>query len=157
MNRDASTNETAFEGYIDRIQTNLSPEAIKPKKLSAVKLLILRTLWDVSASFPRDWVTSQVLNDLTKQKYFDRRVRELRNQNGCDIETGIHEGVHAYRLLSDTVSAAFDRTYLTDKQRMKLFKEHDFSCAACGTGIFYGKLFRFTGRSQGSPYQRWKR
>jgi len=132
MNLDSSVANAEFERYVDEIQNNLLTKAGKPKKLSTVKVLILRTLWNASASFPRDWVTSQALNDLTKQKYFDRRVRELRDQNGCDVETGIYEGSHAYRLRSDTIAGAFDRTYLTDKQRKKLFADYAFSCAACG-------------------------
>lgn len=132
MSKDPSSSNNKFEQYINDIQSNLTTKTGKPKKLSDVKRLILYTLWNAGTSFPRDWVSSQQLNELTKQKYFDRRVRELRDQNGCDIETGFNEGSHAYRLYSDTMSAAFDRTYLTNKQRTKLFETHHFSCAACG-------------------------
>ena len=58
------------------------------KKLSEVKLKILKRLWGEEAdTFPKPWVSSEELLHLTGQKYFDRRTRELRDQVGCDLES----------------------------------------------------------------------
>ncbi|MFN9899172.1 MAG: HNH endonuclease, partial [bacterium] len=50
------------------------------RKISAVKLKILITLWESSQEFPKAWVTSDHLLEITGQKYFDRRARELRDE-----------------------------------------------------------------------------
>ncbi len=117
--------------YIERLETHILTKTGKPKRLSAAKLLVLRTLWNSSKSFPKNWVLSNQLYELTNQKYIDRRIRELRNERGCDIETGIHNGSHSYRLLSANLSEAFDRTYLTDAQKRQLFEAFEYRCAAC--------------------------
>lgn len=120
-----------FDEYIERLENHVLTKAGKPKKLSAAKLLVLRTLWKSSQSFPKDWVLSDQLYELTNQKYIDRRIRELRNERGCNIETGIHNGHHSYRLLSANLSEAFDRTYLADAQKRQLFEAAEYRCAAC--------------------------
>jgi hypothetical protein len=101
-------------------------------KLSKVKLLLLRTLWDNGTSFPRDWVKSSFLLDLTKQKYFDRRIRELRDQGGFDIQSNIVDGEHCWRLNSPNISELLNRTYLTNSQKDALFSKANHSCAICG-------------------------
>ncbi len=125
-----SANE-GFQEYIGQVENHVLTKAGKPKKLSAAKLLVLKALWDSSKSFPKNWVLSDQLYELTNQKYIDRRIRELRNERGCDIETGIHNGSHAYRLLSASLSEAFDRTYLTGAQKRQLFEVFEYRCAAC--------------------------
>lgn len=121
-----------FQNYIDSIIENARLKTGKSKKLSVAKLLVLSTLWNAGDSFPKDWVLSNHLYELTNQKYIDRRIRELRNEMGCDIETGIHNGEHSYRLLSDALNEAFDRTYLSEAQKKHLFKNHHYRCATCG-------------------------
>ena len=81
-------------------------------KLSAAKRAVLERLWHEGSGFPRGWVVSSELLRLTKQKYFDRRFRELRDNSGCDIETGVSRGEHAYRLRSPEILASTRRTYL---------------------------------------------
>jgi len=101
-------------------------------KFSKVKILILKTLWEASNDFPRDWVRSSYLLKLTRQKYFDRRIRELRNELGCDIETGNQEGNAVYRLSSDKICDGNPRFYLSDSQKVTLFERNNFTCQVCG-------------------------
>ena len=62
------------------------------RKLSEVKIKILTRLWGKTTdNFPKPWVASAELLELTGQKYFDRRTRELRDQVGCDVESTYRE------------------------------------------------------------------
>jgi hypothetical protein len=101
-------------------------------RVSKVKAVILERLWNEGESFPRGWVRSSELLSLTGQKYFDRRVRELRDEFGCDIETGTSEGEHAYRLLSTRVENANPRAYLSSAQKDRVFEMAGYTCAVCG-------------------------
>ena len=106
-----------------------------PSGISDVKLKILKKLWHAdSKSFPKPWVSSAELLDLTGQKYFDRRARELRDQLGCDIETQ-HKaelGGHAWRINSPKLAPPQDREYLTQSQKSQLFSSAKNTCAICG-------------------------
>lgn len=102
------------------------------KRLSKAKTVIIRTLWGSGEKFPGQWVSSEQLLDLTKQKYFDRRIRELKDQLGCDIETNIVNGVHSYRLLSMDINVQNPRYYLTSSQKKNLFQADSFTCQVCG-------------------------
>lgn len=103
-----------------------------PVKPSEVKYAILRRLWNEGTGFPRGWVKSSELLSITKQKYFDRRIRELRDQIGCDIEFGMVTGEHSYRLKSPKLEEANPRAYLTDSQKRTLFETHSNKCSICG-------------------------
>lgn len=108
------------------------------RALSDVKKKILTRLWhDDNTSFPKPWVPSSELLELTGQKYFDRRTRELRDQLGCDIETAYSKEFsgHAWRLKSDDISPPQDRDYLSESQKQKLFSSYDYTCAVCGTQV----------------------
>ncbi|NIJ61139.1 HNH endonuclease [Qipengyuania flava] len=107
-------------------------------KLSAVKYQILSTLWDAGGEFPRGWVASSHLLELTGQKYFDRRVRELRDELGIDIETKHIHGEHHYRLLSDNIKAANPRLYLSEAQKKALFRREENTCQVCGARVEAG-------------------
>lgn len=122
-----------FIEYIESLPTE--------RKLSEVKLQILKRLWsDNSDSFPKPWVSSKELLELTGQKYFDRRARELRDQLGCDIETEYRELFtgHGWRIRSDKLSPPQRREYLTQQQKETLFTEHDYCCAICGVNVVAG-------------------
>lgn len=110
-----------------------------PFSTSIVKIKILKALWDAGSDFPRNWVKSSVLLKLTAQKYFDRRIRELRDETGCDIETGITEGQPAYRLRSTKLNKVQDRTYLSTSQKKALFENRNYTCAACGRKFSKGE------------------
>jgi len=106
--------------------------ATLPTGLSEVKEKILQRLWTEGNKFPRGWVASSELLALTGQKYFDRRARELRDEMGCDIETGHSGGEHAYRLQSTKLDSAKPRGYLAGRQKADLFEKAGFRCAVCG-------------------------
>lgn len=111
------------------------------KKISDVKEQIIRRLWgSESGGFPKSWVSSAELLELTGQKYFDRRTRELRDQLGCDIESAYIEAFsgHAWRINSPELADAQDREYLTQGQKTKLFQDHAFTCATCGVKLQAG-------------------
>lgn len=111
-----------------------------PKELSKVKAAILAALWPADNLFPGAWVPSPLLLDLTGQKYFDRRIRELRNECGCDIESGRIAGEHAYRLRSDSLLPSQSRGYLTAKAKKDLFEVGGHRCAVCGSSAEHTNL-----------------
>lgn len=122
-----------FENYLSALP--------KKKRLSEVKLTILKRLWwSDDVDFPKPWVSSTELLELTGQKYFDRRTRELRDQLGCDLESSyIAEFTgHAWRLKSNTIAPPMDREYLTESQRSGLFSNHSNTCATCGKVVAAG-------------------
>lgn len=111
------------------------------RKLSEAKLKILIRLWgNEEDSFPKPWVSSAELLELTGQKYFDRRTRELRDQLGCDIETAYQEKFvgHGWRINSEKLSPPQDREYLTQTQKVELFGNSNYCCATCGVRIEAG-------------------
>ena len=111
------------------------------RKLSPVKLKILTRLWgDEKDPFPKPWVSSAELLDLTGQKYFDRRTRELKNNLGCDIETAYQKKLsgHGWRLNSIRLSPPINREYLTQTQKDQLFRNSDYCCAICGVKVEAG-------------------
>lgn len=102
-------------------------------QLSEVKEKILRKLWGRDRTpFPKSWVKSSELLALTGQKYFDRRIRELRDEQGCDIETAPMGGEHSYRIKSPDRSTTKPRGYLTETQKKNLFERFQYTCQICG-------------------------
>jgi len=77
------------------------------------------------------WVSSSDLLKATKQKYFDRRIRELRDELGFDIETGFQKGQPHYRLRSKKRNPTKKRTYLGSADRKELLKESPDKCILC--------------------------
>jgi 5-methylcytosine-specific restriction endonuclease McrA len=115
-----------FSEYLERVKRNGC--------VSDVKILILKTLWGDGVGLSPKWISSKYLLYITKQKYFDRRARELRDQLGCDIDTqfnGTHND-HAWMLKSDSLKPIVNREYLTESQKNKLFSDAGFRCSACG-------------------------
>ena len=106
--------------------------SLLPEKISKVKLLILKTLWEAGHEFPRNWVRSSTLLTLTKQKYFDRRARELRDEAGCDVESEYYNGEHCWRLKSNKIKKSNPRFYLTESQKIDLFEQYEYTCQVCG-------------------------
>ena len=101
-------------------------------RLSAVKRQILEMLWNAGHGFPRKWVSSPNILSATGQKYFDRRIRELRDELGCQIETGSNSGEAAYRLVSSERGKANPRFYLSATQKRALFESDGYRCQVCG-------------------------
>jgi HNH endonuclease len=122
-----------FEEYLSQLPVKKAP--------TGVKLKILKRLWHKDKTpFPKPWVSSSELLELTQQSYFDRRTRELREQLGCDVESGYNKDLkdHAWRLTSSTLSAPQNRKALTGLQKNKLFERYNFACAVCGQVVTPG-------------------
>jgi len=101
--------------------------------LSDVKRNILRELWGADdIDFPKPWVLSSRLLEITGQKYFDRRTRELRDELGCAIETENYHGEHRYRLTSEELNPANPRFYLSEAEKRMLFSRYNYTCQVCG-------------------------
>ena len=113
-----------LDEYIDALPTR--------RILSEAKRKILISLWGEGESFPGIWVKSSYLLELTGQKYFDRRARELRDELGCDIETRHYDGEHCWRLNSTKISQGNTRQYLSEKQKQELFNSCNYQCTICG-------------------------
>lgn len=106
------------------------------EKLSSVKQLILNLLRD------GNWVSSKQLLKETNQKYFDRRIRELRDELGYDIETSFIDGEPHYRMRSSQRKKIRTRTYLTASQKKFFLENHEKKCALCKkTGEIGKNLF----------------
>lgn len=112
----------------------------KETRLSAVKKLILSKLAGGK------WISSASLLKATKQKYFDRRIRELRDELGFDIETSHVDGTPHYRLLSKKRNPPKIRTYLTITDKDTFLKEVEKKCALCGKQGEVGKSLVFDHR-----------
>ena len=104
-------------------------------RLSDVKRQILELLWTSGDSFPRKWVLSPEILRATGQKYFDRRIREVRDELGCQIETGSHSGEAAYRLVTYELGIANPRYYLSASQKRTLFEREGNECQVCGRRV----------------------
>lgn len=101
-------------------------------KLSDVKQKLLRMLWGADRELTSHWIKSEALLTLTGQKYFDRRLRELRDHEGLDIESKVIDGAHCWRLRSTNIEQKLARTYLTEAQKVKLFSGSQNACSICG-------------------------
>ena len=101
------------------------------KKLSDIKLIILNELYIIGETFPKSWVESRRLLAVTKQKAFDRRVRELKDEYGCDIESQVVGSVYCYRLKSDKLKEGNRRNYLTQSEKLGLFNRYNYRCQIC--------------------------
>lgn len=122
-----------IEEYLESLPTK--------RKLSDVKLKILHRLWgETRDGFPKPWVSSAELLEITGQKYFDRRTRELRDQIGCDLESAYQESFtgHAWRINSPALTEPQDREYLTQAQKVRLFEANNYCCSTCGLQVDAG-------------------
>lgn len=122
-----------IEEYLESLPTK--------RKLSDVKLKILHRLWgEAQDGFPKPWVSSAELLEITGQKYFDRRTRELRDQVGCDLESAYQESFtgHAWRINSPDLTEPQDREYLTQSQKVRLFEANNYCCSTCGLQVDAG-------------------
>lgn len=68
---------------------------------------------------------------VTNQKYFDRRIRELRDELGYDIETKVIDGKHCYRLKSSKRKPPKPRTYLLKSEKSKFLENNAVKCNLC--------------------------
>jgi len=98
-----------------------------PHKIGKAKKSIIELL------FEGDWITSKGLSRQTDQKNFDRRIRELKSECGCDIQVINYRTIYYYGLVSFKIDPKhLKRKYLTKKQKEKLFALADYRCNKCG-------------------------
>lgn len=97
--------------------------------MSEVKKLILSLLKS------KEWVSSKELLEKTGQKYFDRRIRELKDEEGYDIINEFINGEPHYKLQSDKRNPIQERTYLSKKDKEELKKNCNDICPLCGNAF----------------------
>ncbi|HRK06401.1 MAG TPA: HNH endonuclease signature motif containing protein [Pseudobdellovibrionaceae bacterium] len=102
----------------------------KDKQLSDVKAQLLELLKE------GQWVPSKILLDKTGQKYFDRRLRELRDEQGFDLESGFLDGKPAWRLRSNNRNPIKPRSYLGKSGKDQILQGWGGQCALCEKKIF---------------------
>ena len=95
------------------------------KKWSNAKLTILKLLW------PGEWIEGAKIFDATRQTYYDRRLRELR-ENGWQIETRSAGGNSKYRLCSHKKLSGMTRQYPTAHQKRAVRQRDHGVCCICG-------------------------
>lgn len=78
------------------------------------------------------WHSKDELYNLTGQTYYDRRIRELRDEEGWKIEHEIVDGEHGYRLTSPIKGKGKRRHYVSAKKRKEIFKRDNYTCELCG-------------------------
>lgn len=101
---------------------------------SGAKLTILKMLWD------GEWILGDEILKAIKQSYYDRRIRELRDEDGWDIETGWlsnKRGVKrpAYRLVSHNRQGGVKRISISADDRAFVLERDDYSCQLCGVTL----------------------
>jgi hypothetical protein len=114
--------------YIENINKNTQ------KPLSKTKKDILQLLWSTSEDFPKEWIMSKDILEKTNQGEFARRIRELK-EAGCDIESGIHESLPAYRLISEHLKIAKIREYLNPYEKTLISTKQSNCCAVCSINL----------------------
>ena len=128
---------------------------------SEAKLTILKILWN------GEWILGDDILAEVKQAYYDRRIRELRDEDGWDIETGWlknKEGIKrpAYRLRSHVKGKGIKRPRVSSEERQIVLARDKYKCQICGVSLRAGRnnpqidhkvpLIR-GGRSEADNYQ----
>jgi hypothetical protein len=82
-----------------------------------------------------DWVSTDELLNLTNQKYLDRRIRELRDEDGWQIVHEMKGNQHGYRLASFEKGEGRKRHYLAMKEKVRIFERDGYRCQICECGV----------------------
>jgi len=120
-----------YEEYKDVIaarQKELREKSL-PANITEAQWDMVKLLWDAGEDFPRPWVPREELHDLTHQSDYRRRITELKDERGLDIEKNKS---NEYRLKSPKLNPAVPRAYLSPAQKKKLFTRQLYTCQACG-------------------------
>lgn len=117
-----------FVGIIGQRQAELKAKGLK-SNITSAQWEILKYLFNQGNSLPRDWVPRDVLHDLVKQSDYRRRITELGDEIGVDIER--QPGTNAYRLRSLNLNPANPRTYLSKSQKDQLLFRQNYTCQVC--------------------------
>jgi 5-methylcytosine-specific restriction endonuclease McrA len=94
--------------------------------LSDVKRRILERLSD------GEWTSSTELLNLTGQKYFDRRIRELRDELGLVIHMEKQSSEPYYRIDLTHRNPPKPRTYLAATEKKEMLSNSQSICNLCG-------------------------
>ncbi|MGF9659605.1 HNH endonuclease [Kosakonia cowanii] len=121
-------NFSDFVAIINIRQAELRAKGLK-SNITAAQWKMLEYLFSQGNDFPRDWVPRDVLHDLVKQSDYRRRITELGDEIGVDIQR--QAGTNAYRLNSVNLNPANPRTYLTKTQKNILLLRQNFTCQVC--------------------------
>jgi 5-methylcytosine-specific restriction endonuclease McrA len=102
-------------------------------RLSVSKYVLIKELWGQDSDpFPKPWVEGKRLMEITEQKNYDRRVRELKDEMGFDIESASNNSKHCYRLKSVSRTTSHIRINVTTKIKEELFINYNNQCNFCG-------------------------
>jgi len=98
------------------------------------KLTILKMLWN------GEWVLGDDILKKVKQSYYDRRIRELRDEDGWDIETGWLENEEgkkrsAYRLGSHYRGKGIKRPNIPSNDKRFVLERDNHICQLCGADL----------------------
>ncbi len=100
--------------------------------LSKAKAAILRMLW------AGEWVSGKAIFRKVQQTYYDRRIRELKDDYGWDIVVtwvkpeGSDESEIHYRLKSHIQGEGHKRHYLSAADRQQVLERDQHTCQICG-------------------------
>lgn len=122
-------NFSDFKKVISQRQEELKKRKL-PFNISPAQFQMLEYLWNAGESFPRNWVARNELHNLINQSDYRRRLSELKNDRGIDIE--INKSSNHYRLKSANLNPANPRAYLTKKQKLDLLRSEGYRCQTCG-------------------------
>lgn len=98
--------------------------------VSKAQYSMLELLWQAGNTFPREWVDRELLHSRTQQSDYRRRLTELKDDIGVDLE--LNKATNHYRLKSSKLNNANPRAYLTKKQKQSLFQQDEYTCQVCG-------------------------
>jgi 5-methylcytosine-specific restriction endonuclease McrA len=117
-----------FVAIINARQAELRARGLR-SNISPAQWQMLQHLFEQGDNFPRHWVPRNELHDLVNQSDYRRRITELGEEIGVDIER--QAGTNAYRLNSINLNAANPRTYLSKRQKDSLLARQNFTCQIC--------------------------
>jgi len=123
-------NFSGFKKIISQRQQELKNKSL-PSNITPAQFKMIEHLWNAGNSFPRNWVPRIELLDLTQQSDYRRRLTEIRDERGIDIE--LDKGTNQYRLNSASLNPANPRAYLTKKQKEGLLDSEKYRCQTCLT------------------------
>lgn len=116
----------------------MTPYDLPPEdEYGEAKLTILTMLWD------GQWILGEEILAAVKQSYYDRRIRELHDEEGWDIETGWLENTEgkrrpAYRLRSHTRRGGIKRLGISKADKVFVLERDHFTCQLCGEDLHDG-------------------
>lgn len=102
------------------------------------KLTILKMLWEGKLILGDDILAT------VKQAYYDRRIRELRDEDGWEIETTWAKNIEgklrpAYRLKSHIRGKGFPRAHISKQDRVYILERDQHTCQLDGADLSEGR------------------